>query len=391
MNVETVLAGKLLKHDKEIEIEVELIDVKSGLRMWGFGYRGGDSDLVFLQNKIADDVSEKFDMANAKQAISKSYTQNSEAFESYLKGEFHRQKSTADDIKKSIEFYKKAIELDASYALAYQGLALAYRASPAFGTLSPQAAYPLAKEAAMKALSIDASLGAVHIPLASIKFAYDWDFAGAEGEYKTAIRLSPNNAEAHSTYGNFLVAMARTEEALKELKIAQQFDSASPMIASNIAWALYVAGRFNEAESQAKQILTRNPDFARAHLILGEVYVEQGRLNEAIAEIEKARRLSNEALTEMVLGHAYALAGRTQEARKIAADLEARVMKKEISPFLPAEIYIGLGDKDRAFYWLERAFQERSNWLVLSKVGRRLKPLHGDPRFDDLLKRIGFN
>lgn len=390
MNVETVLTGKLIKHDKDIEIEVELIEVKSGSRLWVFGYRGGDSDLVFLQNKMADDVSEKFDIANVRQAVSNSYTQNSEAFASYLKGEYHRQKSTADDIKKSIEFYKKAIELDASYALAFQGLALAYRASPAFGTLAPQEAYPLAKEAAMKALSIDASLGAVHIPLASMKFVWDWDFAGAEGEYKTAIRLSQNNAEAHSTYGNFLVAMGRTEEALNELKIAQQFDPASPMIASNIAWALYIAGRFNEAESQAKQILTRNPDFARAHLILGEVYVEQGRPNEGIAEIEKARRLSNEALTEMVLGHAYAIAGRTREARKIATDLEARVMRKEISPFLPAEIYVGLGDKDRAFYWLERAFQERSNWLVLSKVGRRIKPLNGDPRFDDLLKRIGF-
>lgn len=391
MNVETVLTGKLIKHDKEIEIAVELIDVKSGSRLWGFDYRGNDSDLVFLQNKMFGDVGEKFNLNNSKQVPGKSFTQNPEAFEFYLKGEYHRQKATPDDTRKSIEFYKKALETDPNYALAFQGLALAYRLAPAYGTHSPQEAYPLAKEAAMKALAIDPTLGSAHVPLASIRYVWDWDFAGAESEYKQAIQLVPSNSEAHYSYGNFLVAMGRTDEALKELRIAQQFEPLSPMIASNIGWALYIAGRFDEAEAQIKQLLAREPNFARGYTVLGEIYQEQGKFDESIAAFQKSKQISNDPISEMALGHVYATAGRKAEAQKIAAELEAKVMKKEVSPFLPAVVYAGLHENDKAFYWLERAFQERSNWLTLIKVGRRMKPLHNDPRFDDLLKRIGFD
>jgi TolB-like protein/Tfp pilus assembly protein PilF len=391
MNVETVLSGKLIKHDKDIEIAIELTDVKTGSKIWGFGYRGGNADLLFLQNKMLDNVSEKFASPEAKPISTKSYTENTEAFESYLKGEFHRQKATPEDTKKAIDYFKKALEIDPNYALAYQGLALTYRMSPAFGTLLPQEAYPLAKEAALKTLEIDPALGAAHIPLASIKFAYDWDFTGAEAEYKQAIQSAPSNAEAHYSYGNFLVAMGRTDEALNELRIAQQFDPLSTTIASNIAWALYIAGRFNEAETQIKFVLQRDPNYARAYMSLGEIYQEQGRFDESIAAFQKSKQLSNEVLADMALGHVYAMAGRKAEAQKIAAELEAKVLKKEVSPFLLAVVYAGLKENDKAFYWLERAYQERSNWLTLTKVGHRLKPLHGDPRFDDLLKRIGFD
>jgi TolB-like protein/Tfp pilus assembly protein PilF len=391
MNVETILLGKLIKHGNEIEMTTELIEVKSGSRIWILGYRGGESDLVFLQNKMADEVAEKFNVANPKQTVGKGFTQNPQAFEFYLKGEFHRQKATPEDTRKALEFYQKALELDSNYALAFQGLALTYRLAPAYGTISPQEAYPKAKEAAMKALAVDPTLGSAYIPLASIKFVWDWDFAGAETEYKQAIQLAPNNAEAHYSYGNFLVAMGRNEEALNELRIAQQFEPSSMTIASNIGWTLYIAGRFDEAEIQIKQLIAREPNFARGYTVLGEIYQEQGKFDESIAAFQKSKQLSNDTLSEMALGHVYAAAGRKPEAQKIAADLEARVMKKEVSPFLPAVVYAGLNDNDKAFYWLERAFQERSNWLTLVKVGRRLKPLHDDPRFNDLLKRIGFD
>lgn len=394
INVEIVLIGKLSKTDNEIRIIVELIDVKNGTKISGFDYRGKDLDLIAMQNKMASDVATYFKAGvsnDSNQIVNKSFTQNSEAFEFYLKGEYHRQKSTPEDIKKSIEFYQKALELDANYALAYQGLALTYRMSPAFGTHSPQVAYPIAKEAAMKALAIDPQLGSAHIPLASIKFVWEWDFAGAEADYKQAIQLVPNNAEAHYSYGNFLVAMGRYDEALNELRIAQQFDPISLTISSNIAWALYVAGRYNEAEIQAKQVLARDPNFARGYLVLGEIYQEQGKFEQSIANFQKSKQISNDTIGEMALGHVYATAGRKVEALKIAQDLEEKVLEKEVSPFLPAVVYAGLNDKDKAFYWLERAFQERSNWLTLAKAGHRLKPLHGDPRFNDLLKRIGFN
>ncbi len=393
MSVETILSGKLTKHDENVEIYIELIDVKTGSKISGIQYQGTDAELIAIENRIAADVAKEFNskgLADPKPAISKSYTENAEAFELYLKGEYHRQKATPEDTKKSVEFYKQALELDPNYALAHQGLALAYRISPAYGTLTPNEAYPLAKESAMKALAMDSTLGSAHIPLASIKYVYDWDFAGAEAEYKQAIQLVPNNAEAHYSYGNFLVAMGRSDEAINQLKIAQQFEPNSSSIASNIAWALYIAGRFEEAENQIKQVISREPNFARAYISLGEIYVEQGKFDEAIAAFQKAKQIAGDPLTDMAIGHVYAVSGRKAEALKFATDLEGKVLKKEVSPFLPAVVYAGLNDRDKSFYWLERAFQERSNWLTLVKVGRRLKPLHGDPRFDDLLKRIGF-
>lgn len=390
MQVEMVLVGKLIEKSDKVEVSVELIDVKSGKVVFRLEYGRPASQLVELQNQLATGISDKLRINPQTAAISKSYTENSEAFESYLKGEYHRQKATPEDTKMAVEFYKKSLEIDANYALAYQGLALAYRLSPAYGTLPPNEAYTLAKESALRALSIDPTLGSAYIPLASIKFAYDWDFKGAETEYKNAIQLVPSNPEAHSSYGNFLVAMGRFDEAIKELKIAQQFDPLSPSIASNIAWALYIAGRFNEAETQVKQVIGREPNFPRAYVSLGEIYLEQGKFDEAIAAFQKAGQRTEDPINLMAIGHVHAVSGRKAQALKVAQELESKVLKKEVSPFLPAVVYAGLNDKDKAFYWLERAYQERSNWLTLAKVGHRLKPLHGDPRFDDLLKRIGF-
>ena len=184
--------------------------------------------------------------------------------------------------------------------------------------------------------------------------------------------------------------MGRTDESLNELRIAQQIDPLSLNIPTNIGWALYIAGRFDEALVQIKQVIARDPSFSRAYMNLGEILQEQGKYDDAIAAFQKAKELSKDPLADMALGHAYAVAGRKSEALKIAVDLDNRVLQKQVSPFLPAVVYAGLNEKDRAFYWLERAFQERSNWLTLIKVGRRMKNLHGDPRFDDLLKRIGF-
>ncbi|MDQ3801498.1 MAG: protein kinase [Acidobacteriota bacterium] len=395
MNVGAVLSGRLSGSGDRVEIFLELIDVSDGSRIRSFQYAGKESELVFIQNKMASDVAAQFKIGRAggeqKQIVSRGYTENPQAFELYLKGEFERQKATAEGNRKSIEFYRQALELDANYALAYQGLALSYRMAPAYRTLEPHEGYPLAKEAAMKALAIEPTLGSVYIPLASIKFVYDWDFAGAEGEYRQAIQLAPNNPETHSSYANFLIAMGRTDEALNELRIAQQFDPNSKGISSNIAWALYIAGRFDEAGAQLKQTLGRDPNYARAYTNLAEIYTEEGRFDEANEALQKARRISPaDVLAETLTAHLYAISGRRAEALKIAASLEAKAQKKEFPAFLLAEAYAGLSDKDKAFYWLERAFQERSNWMVFTKVSRRLKPLHGDPRFDDLLKRIGF-
>ncbi|MBK8303130.1 MAG: tetratricopeptide repeat protein [Chloracidobacterium sp.] len=392
LGVDGVLTGTLTIKGDEFTLNTKLINVADGKQLYSMFFSDKADKILDLQDQLISLTLDKLELKADDRAASKpkSYTENNEAFSQFLKGEFSRQKGTPAGTTESIKFYKQAIELDPNYALAYQGLALAYRIAPAYGTHTPQEAYPAAKDWAMKALAIDPTLGSAHVPLASIKFVWDWDFAGAEAEYKEAIRLSPNNAEAHYSYGNALVALGRADDALTELRIAQQLDPLSNTIASNTAWALYIADRLDEAEAQIRQVLARDPNFARAHLVLGEIYLERGKYDLAISSFQNSKQLAGDPLTDMAIGHAYGVAGRSAEAKKIAAELEAKVMKKEVSAFLPAVVYAGLNEKDKSFYWLERAYQERSNWLTLLKVGRRMKNLHGDPRFGDLLKRIGF-
>jgi len=184
--------------------------------------------------------------------------------------------------------------------------------------------------------------------------------------------------------------MGRTDEGLSEFNTALQLDPLSLNVLTNIAWALYIAGKHDQALVQIRTVIERDPTFARAYLTLGEILQEQGKYEESIAAFQNIRQLSQDPLADMAIGHVYATAGRKAEALKVATELEAKVREKQVSPFLPAVVYAGLNDKDKAFYWLERAYQERANWLILIKVGRRMKNLHGDPRFDDLLKRIGF-
>lgn len=392
LGADSVLKGKMEKTGDRYTVNIELIDVAEGKRLFVMNFVESADRIFALQAEMAKRVVESLQLSsNANTLAQKSYTDNNEVFELYLKGEYQRQKATPSGTSASIDLYENAIRLDPNYALAYQGLSLAYRSAPAYGFLLPQDAYPKAKDAAQKALAIDPALSAAYVSLASVKATYDWDFAGAEKEYMQAIRLGTNNAEAHYSYANFLVAMGRSDEALTEFKIAQQLDPLSLNIQTNIGWALYIAGRYDEATTQIKQVIARDQSFARAHMNLGEILQEQGKYDEAIAEMQKARALSQDPLAEMALGHAYAAAGRNADALKIATDLEGRVRQKQVSPFLPAVVYAGLNEKDKSFYWLERAYQEHSNWLSLIKVGRRLKNLHGDPRFDDLLNRVGFN
>ncbi len=401
-NVETAAVGRELLSDYVIKgrldsstgafvLNVEMIRVSDGQRTLSLGMSDDAEQIYALQDKVVDKVGEALGLGSiARSNAPRSYTDNNEAFQLYLKGEYNRQKATPAGIMESIGDYERAIALDPDYALAHQGLSLAYRSAPAYGVMPPAEAMPKAKSAAERALSIDPGMSAAYISLAAIKNIYEWDFAGAEQEYKRAIQIAPHNAEAQFSYGNFLVSMGRADEGLDHFRAAQQLDPLSLNIQTNIGWANYIAGRYGEAETQIRQVLARDPNFARGYMNLGEILQEQRKFDESIAAFRKARDLSKDPIVDMALGHVYADAGRRKEAEQIASELEAKVMRKEVSPFLPAIVYSGLNEKDRAFYWLERAFQDRSNWLTLLKVGHRTKNLRSDPRFDDLLKRIGF-
>ena len=391
LGVESVLVGTLSREGDKYSVDTKLLSVSEGSEL--FAYSSSDNiDRVYALEDLVAEQLVRFLSPHGSYGVSSSkpYTSNNEAFQLYLKGEFHRQKGTPADTTASIGLYEQAIKLDPGYALAYQGLALALRSAPAYGALSPADAYPRSKDAAVKAVTLDPSLSTANVALASLKATYDWDFRGAESEYKRAIEMGPNNAEAHFSYANFLVAMGRENEAILEYRIAQQADPLSLSIATNIGWAFYIAGRNDEALLAVREVIARDPTYGRAYLNLGEILQEQNQFTEAIAAFQRSRELTRDPIADMALAHVLAQAGRVAEARKIAMDLEEKARHNQVSPFLPAVAYAGLKENDRSFYWLERSYQERSNWLTLLKVGRRLRSLHGDPRFDDLLKRVGF-
>ncbi|MDQ3806231.1 MAG: tetratricopeptide repeat protein, partial [Acidobacteriota bacterium] len=393
MGVGAVLVGRLTKRDDVLHIQTELVKVEDGSRLWGGTYTRKVADLLVVQQDIASELLQSLRLSlsgEERQQLARRYTQDAGAHQLYLRGEYHRNRATPEDVRRAIELFEESAARDPSYALAHAGLALSYRSLPAYGLMLPREAYPRSKEAAERALRLDPGLAAARIPLASIKFVYEWKFAEAEGDYREALRLNPNHAEAHFAYANFLTAMERFEEAAAEYKVAEQLDPLSLNIADGVAWSLYVAGRYDEALARCRATLDRDPLHAQSYLHMGEIFTAQGKYDEAIAALQKARQLSHQALVEIALGHAYAVSGRREEALQIARDYEARVRAGRASPFLLAVIYAGLGDREAAFTWLEKSYEERSNWMALLKVGRRLQPLRSDPRFQSLLERVGF-
>ncbi|HEV2763614.1 MAG TPA: tetratricopeptide repeat protein, partial [Pyrinomonadaceae bacterium] len=393
LNVGAVLVGEVTKRDDTLTIQTELVRVSDGSRLWGEKYSRPVSDLLGVQRDIAAEILEQLKLrltTTSRQRMTRHYTENAEAYRLYLQGEYHRKRTTPEDLRRSVEYFQQAVQKDPGYAHAYVGLALAYRSLPGVGAMTPQEAYPRAKDAAERALALDPALASAHVPLASIKYLFDWNFEEAEEGYRTAIELNPNYAEAHSGYANFLTAFGRFDEAMREYQIAQQLDPLSVGIKSNVAWSLYVSGLYDEALARCRESLRLAPDHAPTHIQMGEIYVQQGKFEEAVTAFHKAKDLSADVMADIGLGHAYGVAGRRAEALKILEEMERRVERREVSSFHIATLSTGLGDKDKAFAYLERALRERSNWMVLMKTGPRLAPLRSDPRFEDILRRMNF-
>ncbi|MBA3242691.1 MAG: tetratricopeptide repeat protein [Acidobacteria bacterium] len=392
LGVRAVLTGRVRQLGDKMEIGMELIDVSNDSHLWGEHYRRKTSDIFELQEEIAKEILEKLRLkirGEEKKRLTKRYTENTEAYHLYLKGLFYWNRRTPDGLNTAIGYFQEAITIDPSYALAYAGLAHCYMLlTPIAGNLSEEA-YPKAKAAAMKALEIDEALAEAYIPLAYIKFLHDWDWTGAETEYKRAIELNPNYATARHYYSIFLVYLGRFDEALDQYKRALHLDPLSLPISSSLAWALYSTRRYDEAIEQCEKTLKVDPNFARTHLYLGEIYVQKSMYDEAIAEFHKAEELSADLWAKVELAHAYAVSGRRNEADKILNDLRGQPERSNISPYQVTIIYAGLGEKDRAFEGLEEAYEERDHGLVELKVEPMLDSLRSDPRFTDLLQRIG--
>jgi serine/threonine protein kinase/Flp pilus assembly protein TadD len=394
LGVRAICAGRIVQINDSIIVKTELVDIANEAHLWGEQYRRTITDIFTLVEEIAEDISEKLKLkltGEQKKQLAKRYTENTEAYQFYLKGRyFVTSKRTEEWIKKGIEYFQKAIDLDPNYALAFSGIADAYGfLASSTGGWSPRKGYPLAKAAAQKALEIDEALGEAHCSLGFSHLLYDWNWKEAEREFKRAIELSPSYASAHDGYGFYLKAVGRFDEAIEKGKQVQRLDPLSPFAHVSLGYAYYFARDYDKAIEECSKALELDKYSTSAYRNLGLAYLQQGDLDGAIAALNKAVTFSGGGPAfESYLGFACALAGKQTEALEVLANLQEIAGRQYVSAYSVAMIYLGLGDTDKTFEWLEKAFEERSGYLPFLKVEPMVDSLRSDPRFHDLLRRI---
>lgn len=381
LNVRAVLTGRVHRRGDTLSIQVDLIDAASVSQMWGKHYDRKVSDLLLVQEDISRDIFE-----NLRLKLSVEEQKQLDAFSLYLKGRNSWNKRTEDGLLQGIEFFQSAIEVDHNYAPAYAGLADCYNMLVVYGISQPRDAFPKAKEAATKALSIDGALAEARTSLAFIEHRWDWAREEAERDFQLAIKSKPGYAPAHQWYSSYLVAMGRFDEAIAEAKRAEELEPLSFISNSHLGWIFYLAGRYDDAIEHCKRLLDVDPNFFPAHRYLGLAYEQKGMYTEAINQFQQGVKLSGSPLMMSLLGHAYAASGKKPEALRILAELDKQ-KQRYVSPYTIATIYAGLGDKDQAFKWLEKAFEDRDIWLMNLQVDPVFASLRADRRFDSLLQR----
>jgi TolB-like protein/DNA-binding winged helix-turn-helix (wHTH) protein len=393
LGVETILAGKVTQRGDNLSISVELVNASDKTQMWGEQYDRKMSDLLAIQREIASEIVEKLKLkvSGEGEGPTKHYTESNEAYQLYLKGRFHWNKRTAEALKKSIEYFNQAIYKDPHFALAYAGLADSY-VVPA-NQLAPREAMPKAKEAAIRALELDEMLAEAHASLGRVFAAYDWDWTSAEKEYKRAIELNPSYAVAHQWYGGYLGVMGRSKEAIAERKRALELEPLSLIINFELGLAFYYDRDYDQAIEQFQKTLELDQNFPAAHNFLPAAYEQKGMYTEAIAEFKKAIPLtggSEWSLSKAGLGHGYAVTGKKSEARTLLDELKQLSAEEYVPATSVALIYAGLGEKDQAFAWLDKGYEQRAFQMQWVRLDPRWDSLRSDPRFQDLMRRMGF-
>ena len=392
LNVQAILNGRVVQRGNEITLYIELIDAQKDTVLWKGDYNRQMSNLVTLQSEIARDVSGKLKskLSGAEiAAVEKVYTNNPEAYRLYLKGLYHAAKFNKEELDLGFGYLRQAVALDPNYALAYHGLAY-YHYLIVDWTMSPHEAMPKAKEEALKAIELDDKLAVAHADLGAVYWYYDWNWPAAEKEFKRAIELDPDDSISHEMYGWYLVTMGRVDEGIAELKISQQLDPLAYERASILGWNLYLARRYDESIEQHRKAIELEPDYWPGYSFMGSAIAQKGRWPEAIEAFQKAISIEPViAVPTIGLGRVYAVSGKKDEAIKVLAELNDRSKHPYVSSYLIASIYAGLGDKDKAFASLEKAYEDRSWYMTHLKLDPELESLHSDPRFADLVRRVG--
>ena len=393
LNVDAVVEGTVLRSGNQVRITAQLIEASTDKHLWSQSYEGELRDTLALQQRVAAAIADqiRINLTPQEQAVLKSAKAiNPEAYESYLKGRYFWNKRTADGLKVALAYFNEAIEEDPKYAQAYSGLADTYAllGDWQYAVMTPKEAFPKAKAAAIKALELDSALGEAHNSLAFVLDGFDWDLDSGGKEFRRAIELNPGYATAHHWYAWHLSLLGRYDEAIAEMKKAENLDPLSLIINADLAELLVLAHSYDESVRQSRKTIEMDPNFALAHNQLAQAYLQEHRYEEAVLELQKAVQLSGDSPTCIAnLARAYVASGKRSEALKLLSDLKKRSNTGYSNASEIAMIYASLGDADQAMTLLEKGYEERFNPGVLLRPG--FDPLRSDLRFQNLLHRVG--
>jgi len=393
LGVQAVLVGRISQRGDSLSVNAELVDTNDDSELWGERYSRKLADVLAVQQDIVAQIAGKLraKLSSAqKTEMARGQTENPEAYQLYLKGRYYAGKFDPGNLKKGYAYFQQAVALDPNYALAYDGLAYYYELVEDL-YFPVDEVMPKAKAAARRALEIDDSIAESHVEMGNVYTFYDFDWAGAQREFKRAIELNPNYAPAHEYYSWYLIAVGRATEAVAESRRAEELDPLSAEISSLTGWWLYLARRYDEAATQLGKCLDLDPNYPLCHAVLGQTYVQQGRFPEALAADAKLLKIDRGSIWAAAENaRAYALSGRHAEAQRGLDDLLALSKRSQVSNYMLAEVYTALGDKTHALDRLEQANRERSFYFDFLKSDPQMDSLRPEPRFQELLCRMNF-
>jgi TolB-like protein len=393
LNVDAVVEGSLARSGSHVRINAQLVHARTDQHLWARQYEREFTDILLLQADVASAIAREIQVTLTPKEharLTQTRPVNPEAYEAFLRGRFFWNKRTKEGMQKGLEYFRNSVEKDPSFALAHVGLADSYNMLGFWGLAAPREASPKAKTAADKALDLDGDLEEGHAARGWVQLAYDWNWSGAERELQCAIKLNPGYATAHQWYSHLLAYQRRYEEAFSEVQCTLELDPLSLVMNSNSAFIYLLAQQYEEAIERARRTIELDPNNPVPLLWLGWAYAQTKRLGEALDQLRKSVAISGGIARYLSsLGHVYALAGQAEEAWKVLVELEEMAKQRYVSSYDFAAIHAGLGDREAVFSWLERAYDERSAWLALLGSDARFDAFYTDPRFEQLLVRLG--
>ena len=393
LNVRAVLTGRMMQSGGSLRIGTELVDVATGSQLWGAQYDRKMGDIFAIQDEISNEISGnlRLKLTRAeKKRLAKRQTDDAEAYRLYLKGRHHWNRWTEEGFYKAIEYFQQAVDKDPGYALAHAGVADSYVLLGWNSYLPSKDAFPKAKAAAMEALRLDPDLGEAHTPLAAVLWLHDWQWQAAQTEFKRSLALNPAYPTANHWYAEYVMTMGRHSEAITRMKDSQELDPLSLIISDAIGWSLYMARRYDDAIEQLQRTVELDPNYPVTYWVLGLLLRKMGHYERAIAEGEKSVNLSGgSSMMRAALAQTFGAAGRKEKAIEILVELAKLAKQKYVAPYFFAGIHVGLGESDRAIECLEKSYEEHSHWLIYLHMDPGLDALRSNPRFQDLLQRVG--